>query len=176
LVEAYSKIIEDFFYKDKIYEAINFIKGVGSIKIKEQLLKKISLEFTKINKLQEALSITETISNITIQDSSFNEIGVYLISNMSYSKTIDILNNIENIRIRNIIMKGVVNNLTPSNVDFEKFTDELKNYVNDELTLEHILIQYFLKQFFYNNLNENTIHRFNSTLNLKWAIDIKNNI
>jgi hypothetical protein len=176
LIESYSKIIEEFIQKDKTFEAIDITNSIRSIKIKDQILKKISLEFTKKNKHQEALRVIETISNIKIQDSSYKEIGVYLISNMSYSKIITILNNIENIRIRNIIMKGVVNNLTPSNVDFETFIDELKNYVNDELTLEHILTQYFLKQLFYNNLNENTIQRFNSTLNLKWAIDINKNL
>ena len=56
---------------------------------------------------------------------------------------------------------------------------ELSNrnfYLNDLNTLQLGLQKFALNQLFFENLPEEKIQRYNHTLNIQWAIDIKNQL
>jgi hypothetical protein len=70
--------------------------------------------------------------------------------------------------------KGAIKSLDISNIDTEIIIHICKNYEYDSEDTERILAIYALKELFFEDINELKIQRFNRTLNLQWAIDIKN--
>ena len=65
-------------------------------------------------------------------------------------------------------------NITNVNLD-NTVNAVLKNKLSVSL-IEKVLQMYSLNQLYFSNLNDEKLKRFNYTLNLQWAIDIKNSI
>ena len=71
---------------------------------------------------------------------------------------------------------GIINNVNTTNINIEFTNNVIKDPTQEVKLIEHVLQMYALNQLFFENLSEEKINRFNRTLNIQWAIDIKNQL
>jgi hypothetical protein len=72
--------------------------------------------------------------------------------------------------------KGIIGSINFSNISYDIVLDCLKDKSLNQEPLKHLLKLHALNQLFFEELPEEKIQRFNRTLNIQWAIDIKNKL
>ncbi len=77
---------------------------------------------------------------------------------------------------RSFYLKGWVESLQVKSSIKEDTLKAMPLFKEDIKSIEYLLQLYALNQLFFENLSEEKIQRFNRTLNLQWAIDIKNQL
>ena len=79
-----------------------------------------------------------------------------------------------------LVQKSTNSELDYNNKILIKFSNDYitlmkqASMLNDIVEVKNLLQKYVMKSLFFQNISEQKIHRFNRTLNIQWAIDIKN--
>jgi hypothetical protein len=73
-------------------------------------------------------------------------------------------------------LKGWVESIEINKVNDECILYSLKLLTEDPESFDILLQKHALNQIFFEELSEDKIQRFNRTLNLQWAIDLKNEL
>jgi len=75
---------------------------------------------------------------------------------------------------RSYYLKGWAENVKVTDVDKSCLRQAIPYFPNDVKSLEHLIHHYVIHEIFLGELSQEKIQRFNRTLNLQWAIDLKN--
>lgn len=71
-------------------------------------------------------------------------------------------------------LKSLVDSTMPVNANKEQILAARNFYMNDVESMEQLLQQHALHELFFSNAPSEKMESFDRTLNIQWAIDIKN--
>jgi hypothetical protein len=166
-VEELKKIKEEFLrlYKGKYSLSNDFI--FGSDYLIDSLIRQ--------NRLDQLSALAYEI--IVIREDIWFVIGKSLYKNKDFNDTLNIIKELKDPAIINSIIEGVsIAVCADYKVSEDFIIPFLKLNSNNITSKEHLLQLHSLNQLFFEDLPEEKIQRFNRTLNIQWAIDIKNQL
>ena len=139
-------------------------------------IKDISTEMAKDDNWELAESTVINISLINHRYSCWMAIAKNTFLEIGWEYALSKVHNFKNKETKNFYLKGLADNMNPLDCTKKTVLNSCRYYINDIISLEKILQQYALNQLFFENLPEEKIQRINRTLNIQWAIDIKNQL
>jgi hypothetical protein len=161
---------------DKIEMAIENANFIESEYSKSEALQGICKELVKKKKFNEA----EYVSNFITQSNKRYECWKLIAINLFESKgllcsliSIKKFSSVESI---NHIKGVIINSIYVTNTEFKIALNSLKEPNLAISSIEHILRMYILNQLFFASTTVEKMDRFNQSLNIQWAIDIKNEL
>ena len=159
-------ILRNFGKNNNLVYAIEFAKKITDLTDKSIAIESIASELERQGRIEEALECAKDIdleftkSNVLKSISTFTSLQV---NKVDLHYNLKEMLSFDSLKISAI--KTIFGEL--SNRNF---------YLNDLNTLQLGLQKFALNQLFFENLSEEKIQRYNRTLNIQWAIDIKNQL
>ena len=144
--------------------------------IKDDGFNSIIKEISKISIENGFYNLIERISKKGIKNELLKNIGNKAINSNSYHLSLDILDKFDFYVNKKVIKHGIINNANTTNINLEFTNNVIKDPTQEVALIEHVLQMYALNQLFFENLPEEKIQRYERTLNIQWAIDIKNQL
>lgn len=187
-LKAAHKISNDDFFKGEVlyeisYELVKQGKLEDAINIAKDITEDLfhSFAFSEISKKfaeQGNWDLAE-ITGLKINQNEQRYNCWKAISNKVYSEnnlqsTFQYLNQIENTEAKTYFLKGLADAINSVDANKELILRGRYYYQDDIESMEKILQQHALHELFFSNSKKDKIERFNSTLDIQWAIDIKN--
>ena len=138
-------------------------------------------------KLTEQISSKLKISQHALK-SCWEKIGENIFKNMGFENAYKTSEQIESDEIKKSFKLGIIYNLYGNEfndylsskervfIEKEAITSIIKDNMMGPKDYNYVLQLYTLNQLFFSNLPQEKIDRYNRTLNLQWAIDIKNQL
>ena len=159
-----------YIYEHVVESLVNKNSFGIAIEIHEKKISKLKENDIKNNYLFQKVGLSKSIHNIS--QSIYSKYGAFTgIENFSNE-----YNKIENANNKEFFKKGIVSTISPENATKDNtiiYTYLLNDIRSIEVALQmHALHCLFLQE----NYSREKIQRFNHTLNLEWAIDIKNQL
>ena len=96
------------------------------------------------------------------------------LTDLSWEKRIEQSGVFQNTEAKKYYLKGFADSVTTSDCSAELILSARRYYVDDLESIEKLLHQHALHELFFQETSKEKIERFNRTLNIRWAIDIKN--
>ena len=93
-----------------------------------------------------------------------------------WQRTFEILNQFQNLEAKNHYLKGFSDLIRAYECSENLFLSVNRFYLNNLDSLETLLQKHALHQLFFQDASAVNLERLNRTLNLQWAIDIKNQL
>jgi hypothetical protein len=163
-------------FKEIAIEKLNCItKGYHLVKTINQL----SYLEMKMGDIESAIQIGEIIPFenpfISQKYQNWKGLGQYLAKSnfMDYNILIQLWE-LDNQIMKEYILKGFIENLNYGS--FPKSLEKSLIIMCPENILSLLIHKYAINQIFFEDIHEEKIQRFNRTLNIQWAIDIKNQL
>ena len=144
--------------------------------IKDDGFNSIIKEISKISIENGFYKLIERISKKGIKNELLKNIGNKAINSNNYHLSLDILDKFDFYENKKVIKQGIINTINTTNINLEFTNNVIKDRTQEVTLIEHVLQMYALNQLFFENLPKEKIQRFNRTLNIQWAIDIKNQL
>ena len=157
-------------------EAVLATRGIGDNYWKSSALKFISTELASQGDWWLAEKTALEIPQIAERHKCWKKIAEHSLEQFGHSESLHIYKVFNNEEARLFYLKGWVESIQtfPLNIaTVRKASYLLKEDINN---IELLLQLHALNQLFFEELSEEQIHRFNRTLNIQWAIDIKNQL
>ena len=163
------------------YLSANFILFLSKNKITDEEFEFLLDDLSNLSELLksgiEMLDYINVVANAlpseNIKNIFFTKIGENLGTNVGYEKANLISYSINEDSNLKSFKKGLFQSLGITNLDQKIIINSLKNKYLDINSLEHLLYKYALNQILNNNLSREKNQRYNQSLNIQWAIDIK---
>ena len=170
------EILVQFVKQGKAAEAFRIIDRIWKNQIPEYVFEEISLEFIKNNDLVNADYAMNRIPRIASRYSCCVEIGKTLVGKVGYLKAVALYEQFPTIELRSYIKTGMFNAIQVSNINYEITLNVVRDKHLVIPAFQHVFQMHALNQLFFSNLPQDKIDRYNRTLNIQWAIDIKNQL
>jgi hypothetical protein len=186
------KIDSSYYFNEVLFDIIKKYLTVGDIESAIVMLKKIDLpEENKliINEIWSLIilrcieldfwpTINDYLINLPkgLRNDCLSNIGYSSMQNKGFKYTLDKIHIFKEDDIRKFINAGIYNALNINNIDKETMLTTCKNITYNLSNIETALNIYSINQLFFSNIPKGKLDRYNRTLNLQWAIDIKNQL
>jgi len=155
--------------------AIDCARGIGDEFWKSLAINAISIEIISQGNWLFAEQLGFEISSINNRQNYWKNLGASNILEISnWQIALQDVNQLKSNEARLFYLKGWAENVSVYDANLQLIIKPIPYFFYDTLSLEKILQQYALNQLFFENLPEEKIQRYNRTLNIQWAIDIKN--
>ena len=160
----------------KVEEALTCASGISSDIFKSSALSGIATELAKQGNwaLAETTVLEIPISNE--RNLCWQNIANNFINESSWHKALEVLNQFKNFDAKNHYLKGFSDSISACDCTENLFFTVIGFYLNDINSMETLLQKYALYQLFFQEFSAVKLERFNRTLNIQWAIDIKNQL
>jgi len=154
----------------EIAESINndFFKSISLMHISTNLCKQKKMILAEENGMKIPLSFYRYDCWHSISINSYQE--------ENWCQAISIARSFQNEEPKKYYLKGLAENIKLNESDKQNILNSYFYFINDIESLEKIFQQHALNQLFFENLPEEKIQYFSRTLNIQWAIDIKNQL
>ena len=154
-------------------KALDCARGISDDSNKNIALEEISRELARQGNwlLMEntGLEITQIAARCRIWES----IARNTYKQTEWEKLLQIVNELNNLEARTYFLRGISDSLTPIDCSIELILNARSYYQNDLESMGKLLQLHALHEVFFGNATSNKIKRFNRTLGVQWAIDIK---
>ena len=181
--DALSQIAFKIFEQEKMYEiefllqeSIECALDINSEWEKCMALRNIVIQLFDYKQHELAETILQNITLTEERISCWKEIGKNIFESKGYFNAIEICKKFSGIELTTNIKQGIISSLEVYNTNYAIAVHTIKDQTQEVSAIEYILRMYALNQLFFENLPEEEIQRFNRTLNIQWAIDIKNQL
>lgn len=159
-----------------INKVIEIADEIEDIYLKNTILKNLCSELI----IQKNFKLVELlIYKIEVKSDVFEclqDIGGQMLDLYGYFGSVDLLEYFSELTNKEIIYQGIIKSITLSdNYEQIKF-HALKRYQQTTNSFLHLLQMHAVYEVFLGRNNEAKIIRLDKTLNIKWAIDIKNEL
>jgi hypothetical protein len=162
--------------KALLEESLKCVQNIDSDWRKNGAIKTISVELAKQGNWQLAENLGLEIHRSAQRHICWKEMAENAIERVGHSESLGIYNVLNNKEARSFYLKGWVENLQTTSISMEIARKALYLLEEDINSTRHILELHALNQLFFEEITEEKIQRFNRTLNIQWAIDIKNQL
>jgi tetratricopeptide (TPR) repeat protein len=143
---------------------------------RSNLLKEISIAKYSLENLETTEEVSFEIERMEVRIECWMELAKIILEETGWKKAINQVDNFQNNVPKKFYLKGLANNLSAIECNTQAILNSYRYYLNDIESLGKIFLKYALHETFFGNSSEERIKRFNRTLNIQWAIDIKNQL
>ena len=159
---------------DLLNESLSIARDIGSDYWRSIALMKIAIELSKKLMFSEAEVIGIEIPQKVTRQICWKEISELVAEKDGWQKAFEHISNLKNQDVQKHYLKGLGEIVKTSDFDKTLLLSTWRYYKNDIVSMETLLQHYALHELFFNNASPEKIERYNRTLNIQWAIDIKN--
>jgi tetratricopeptide (TPR) repeat protein len=146
------------------------------LKLKSELIKSICCEFVKLGEYRNSELFSLKIDDFETSQSCWKCIGSIMINSTDYFTALKNISHFKDEEVRINIRKGILTGINLENINREILLDLIKSNKPKTSYIEEVLQHFAILQIFFSNLPQEKLDRYNRTLNLQWAIDIKNQL
>ena len=185
-VIVFYKIIDDLFNKGHVKAVISFLQKTERTIYKKYIGCKLIQYYLNTSDIDSAKKLYEdTLSEIINFKIAFDYDNLYLLEGELSQLLAEMIKEQEDSILFDELQicqmlgreKKIIDTLKViSKLDSMNKRRKIFEARNDGLLLKHLMNMMHLHQLFFSNLPEEKINRYNRTLNLQWAIDIKNQL
>ena len=161
---------------DLLDESLSITRDISSENWRSIALMKIAIELSKKLMFSEAEVIGIEIPQKVIRQICWKEISEFVAEKDGWQKAFEHISNLKNQDVQKHYLKGLGEIVKTSDFDKILLLSTWRYYINDIASMETLLQHYALHELFFNNASLEKIERYNRTLNIQWAIDIKNSM
>ena len=176
MYDALMNISGELAKQGKIEQALSCALGINCETQQYGALMNISAELAKQGMVDEAEYITSHITQRAMHNESWEEIGKTLYESKEYLTFMKAIRKLSNVELNNQIKAVTINFKNGPNTEIKVALNTKKDQSQSINYLEHILQMHCLNELFFLELKYERIDRYNRTLNIQWAIDIKSAI
>lgn len=172
----------ELYNQNRMEEALSIIKEViqyyrsSSVYSANGIIAFIALEHGKQGNWYQAEVIGLEISEPKERFKCWESIGSESYKIYGFNYAFEAIYNFENNETKVHYLKGIAYAIEVHDLNEATLVKLLVNYINDYDYMKKILEKYALNKLFFSNEKLTIINRFNQSLNIKWAIDIKNKL
>jgi hypothetical protein len=160
----------------KLEEANECASRISVERLKYDSLKDIIIELAKQDNWLIAERIVLEITNITEQHNCLKELTENTYKQIGMLSALERSRLIQNTEVKIHYLKGLANSLN-SIVSTKELILKARSYYNDDIeSMEKLLQNHALNELFFRDASSEKIGRLNRSLNIQWAIDIKNQL
>ena len=160
----------------KLEEALACATGISDDYLKSSALKDISAELAKQGAWQLAESTGLEISRMADRQNCWKTIAENTYKEIGWQKALEQESQFQNDEARLFYLKGWAESIEQNEADLACLIEVLPFIVKDTESIENLLQKFALRELFFGAGKEELIKRLNRTLNIQWAIDIKNQL
>ena len=177
-LDSIQKICLELIRQDKINSAKLLI---NEFRIDNEILKDYYINQNEALELDlNNIELTENEGKkINSSEDRFNywqEIGRKYFINIGYFEAIINSDLFESSEARFYINRSVLNSLDVNTINLDVALHAIKAPKQEVSSIEYVLQMLAIQKIFFSNLPQEKLDRYNRTLNLQWAIDIKNQL
>jgi hypothetical protein len=143
---------------------------------RDEAFKNIFKEIVKQDRIFQFEIESKTILNSLYFQSCWKEIAKTKIEEKGVVVALETLSHLQNEEVRKYFIKGLAENVTINDLSEELLLKALPLYKNDPESIEHLLQTHAINELFFGVATNEEIQKFNRTLNIQWAKDIKHQI
>ena len=158
------KMMEDALYHAKREADLNW-KGMG--------LNDIAFELSKRGKWLLVENATNEILGTATRQECWQQIGKEAYASKGYQEALQILPHFSSAEAQEHILQGITQALQVDAITKEVAHLALKLPAQKVQSMEHVMQVHAIHQLFFEELPSEKLERYNRTLNLQWAMDIK---
>ena len=155
-------------------EALESLIGLNDSRMKNNAIIELLIILNKQVEINQIESIGNEITNSSLRNYYFNELSKYLVKNSKNINSLKQFEKFESPELKKWFLKNWIDNIEISEVSMV-VAQQFIYLSKDQIELIEILLQYYVLNFmFFRGLDKDKLKRYNQTLNIQWAIDIKN--
>ena len=158
----------------KIKEALECARDLTDESDKSRALQKISFELAKQGNWSLAEKTGLEISTVYSHFKCWKRIAELVAAQDGWQEALQHISNFKNQDTHIYYLKGLTELVKTSDFNKTLLLYALGYYQNNIVSTETLLQHHALHELFFSDATSEKIERFNSTLNIQWAIDIKN--
>jgi hypothetical protein len=151
---------------------VNRIRDEGT---KIDTLKEIAIEFVRNGSFQNAESFSQEITQKEDFHNLWDNISKIFLEKEPPLEALKLAKNFKSEEAQIHYLKGWAEHLTVHQANFETVKLGMHYLRDDVQSMENLLQAYALNRLFFADASDAEIAQLNRTLNIQWAIDIKNN-
>ena len=159
---------------ENIEDALIIARDIPDKEDKSKKLMEISAEQAKKGRFEEAEVIGIEIPHIAERQSCWKRIAKSNCETKAWKLALQGVQSYKNDQARIFYLKGWSENVAIENVTAELISESLPFIANDGESIEILLQKYALKETLLGSSEESLVRRLNRTLNIQWALDVKN--
>jgi len=167
---------ESFFIIDDI---LDLVDDVEDYFWKNEILIELALLFFETNRIKKSEQILSKIDNLAERLLGFQRLAKISLTKKGYFETVrkseEFISKDSKFFLKLYLNKVMNINLIKTPIILHILKDS-ELFIHDGESIKHILQLHALNQLFFENTPQEKIYRFNRTLNIQWAIDIKNQL
>jgi hypothetical protein len=157
-------------------EALECARGISDDRAKCMALNDISAELAKQGNFPLAEQIGLEIPFIADRQFCWKVMAHSIKEMHGWHAALEKVQKLQTEEARIYYLKGNFNSLTSNECNEEFILSARKFYLKDMVSMEKLFQNYALNELFFQENSGDKIERLNRTLNLQWAIDIKNQL
>ena len=146
------------------------------LKLKNELIKSICCEFVKLGEYKNSELFSLKIDDIETRKWCWKCIGSIMINSTDYFTALKNISHFKDEEVKINIIEGILTGINLENINREILLDLIKSKKSKTSYSEEVLKHFAILQIFFSDLPIEKLNRYNRTLNLQWAIDIKNQL
>jgi hypothetical protein len=166
-------LLLNYGFEDLVIKGIN---SIASTEEKDKIKGIIVLDFLKKYKFYDALLILNEISNINYKLKIINEFSQIIIKEKGLIYALEVIKNLQNEEVRKYYLKGWAENVTINDLSEELLLQALPLLKDDPESIEYLLQTHAISVLFFGEATIDEIQKYNRTLNIQWAMDIKSQL
>jgi tetratricopeptide (TPR) repeat protein len=169
-------IATELILQGNLKKAKEFSVGINSKNVRGEAFRKITTTIAKQGNWSMAEKISLEITVIEQHNVCWREIGANSTLKIGLKKTLDLISNLTYSDNKKYFFNGIANQVSVVECTNDIILKTIFHSHNNFDSMLMILNKYALNQLFFSNLPQEKLDRYNRTLNLQWAIDIKNQL
>jgi tetratricopeptide (TPR) repeat protein len=153
-------------------EALTCAREINSDQIRDNALKVISVELARQGKIEDAEEVGRTIGSRNERQKLWQVIAGIPLRNYD----LQLILSFKQEESRFELLKVLASNVNILKVDWSYTEALLRHLVHDSDSIEKLLTKHAIHSLFLTDVSEELILRMNKTLNIQWAINIRNQV
>ena len=162
--------------QDKYEQALLYCQNISNEYEKENTKILISIELAEQGNIEASEKVCHQILQINDRQRSWKSIAEKAYEKNGYINSVSFYNKFMDQEARFYIRQNIIHLLDISTINPQVLLHEIKSQSKDLSSLEYLLQLDALSNLFFGELQQEKLVRYNSVLNIQWAINIKNSM
>jgi hypothetical protein len=159
-----------------INQAIDIACSISDDFVKGSTLSEISVKLSIQGNWLLAESTIFEIPRLEEKANCCKKIAQKMYKELGWDKSLRQCSNFQNKVLQTYYLKGLAENVRLKEYNIQNVNNAYRYYKEDIDSLQLVFQQYAIYEVFFGGVSMNKLNRFNRTLNIQWAIDIKNQL
>jgi hypothetical protein len=173
--KTFLEISNELVIQKQIEDSLDCTLRISNLEDKDSALYNISIEMAKVGNLALAEKTGIKIVQLRNRYNCWKGIANKIFEQFGWDTAINYYIDLHSQEIVNFYFKGLFENLKVLDCNKHTLMKALHFCKSDIESMDKILKKYSLHELFFSDVKFDKTQRFNRTLNIQWALDIKNN-